>query len=144
MVTRLRFPQAGVVKFNAGNELRERCGLSEYLREREGSWGNKENVGVDVLEKYSNHPDRHVIGAILENKKCTPERVCKIAGRLRAALIQRIVLPWRHPASRAHLNSLGNFAAITMKACVQRLQSIVQPTCLKYWLWTNQSRLEPY
>ncbi len=79
-------PARRVVKFNAGNELRERCGLSEYLREREGSWGNKENVGVDVLEKYSNHPDRHVIGAILENKKCTPELVAKIAGRLASSL----------------------------------------------------------
>jgi nucleoid DNA-binding protein len=75
-------PAKRVVKFNAGKELRERCGLSEYLREREGSWGNKENVGVDVLEKYSNHPDRHVIGAILENKKCTPELVARIAGRM--------------------------------------------------------------
>jgi nucleoid DNA-binding protein len=75
-------PAKRIVKFNAGNELRERCGLSEYLREREISWGNRENVGVDVLEKYSNHPDRQVVGAILENEKCTPELVAKLAGRL--------------------------------------------------------------
>ena len=75
-------PAKRVVKFNAGKELRERCGLSEYLRERESSWGNKENVGADVLEKYSSHPDSLVIGAILENKKCTPELVAKIAERI--------------------------------------------------------------
>jgi integration host factor subunit beta len=73
-------PAKRVVKFNSGKELRERCGLSEYLRERNGSWRNQENVGVDVLEKYSNHPDRQVIGAILENENCTPELVAKIAG----------------------------------------------------------------
>ena len=75
-------PAKRVVKFNTGKELRERCGLSEYLRERKSSWGNQENVGVDVLEKYSNHPDPYVIRAILENQNCTPELVGKIAGRM--------------------------------------------------------------
>lgn len=75
-------PAKRIVKFNTGKELRERCGLSEYLRERKSSWGNQENVGVDVLEKYSNHPDPYVIRAILENKNCTPELVGKIAGRM--------------------------------------------------------------
>lgn len=75
-------PAKRVVKFNAGKELRERCGLSEYLRARAGGWNKKENVGVDVLEKYSNHPDPYVIRAILENRNCTPELVGKIAGRM--------------------------------------------------------------
>ena len=72
-----------VMKFRPGKELLGHCALSEYLRERKSSyWGSKENVGVAVLEKYSDHPDRYVVRAILENEKCTPELVAKIAGRM--------------------------------------------------------------